>query len=269
MSNTSQYLKNLSENTDRQPSPSMWGDCPVEDIISQQRDGYHWWEDFLFGPLVAAGAETAIGAYYKGFASTGGLVASGDEVGGTVVFSSDGDDEGASLGSRNFPFQISNSHGKLWFEIRLKTSTIEDTKHGFFVGLIDSSALSATVPIAADGTLADENVVGFHRLEGDGDKIDTRYKADGVAAVTVGTDAITLVADTYVKLGMKYDPSDRKLRFYKNGMELADAKSIPAASGTDFPNDVRLGLVIAMLNATATAPGNLEVDWVRIAQLGV
>lgn len=268
MTNRTQYAGQLTADTNRVRSSSIWGDCPVEAIQAGDENGIFIFDDFLHGPIVAAGAEAGTGLY-KGFASTGGAVATGDEWGGTLILSSDGDNEGASFGTRNFPFQISRSHGKLWFECRIKTSTITDTKHGIFVGLIDNSTLSATVPIAADGTLADENFVGFHRLEGDGDYFDTVYKADGVTQVSVDTDAIAIVADTYVKLGMKFDPRTNKLTFYKDGVALADTKTIPSANGTDFPNDVRLGLVLAVLNATATTPGETEIDWWACAQVGV
>ncbi len=268
MSNDVQY-RSSSANTDRGPSPAIWGSCPVEQLMAGTKDGYHFFDDFLGGPRVAAGAEGAVGGDYRGFADTGGTVAVGDEVGGTLVLSSDGDNEGASFRLSNAPFQISRSHGKLWFEARIKSSTITDTKHGIFLGLLEDVALTATVPIAADGTLADKNFVGFHRLEGDGDAVDTVYKADGVTQVTVAADAVTLVADTYVKLGMIYDPTNFKLTFYKNGVALADTKTIPSAAGTDFPNDVRLGLVVAVLNATGTTPGNSEIDWWRCAQLSV
>jgi hypothetical protein len=129
------------------------------------------------------------------------------------------------------------------------------------------NALTATVPITAAGAIADVNIVGFHRLEGDGDQFDTIYKADGVTQVTVQADAAVIVADTWVKLGMVFDPSNNSLSFYRNGVKLSTTYTVVAAAGTDFPNDVRLGFVIAVLNATASTPGSSEIDWVRIAQL--
>lgn len=273
--NTVSIRGNLgSAQTDRGPSRGVWSDCPVEELLSDPSRGVYFFDDFLATNNVAAAAEANYGIY-KGFASTGASVAEGDEVNGVkVLTNASTDNTGASLATVSKPFQLSRDTKKFWFETRIKTSTIADTKHGIFVGLIDTSTLSATVPIAADGTLADENFVGFHRLEGDGDAIDTVYKADGVTQVTVGTDAVALVADTYVKLGMVYEPqtdlhSDDRyvLTFYKDGIRLADVKQIPSADGTDFPNDVRLGLVIAVLTATATTPGTTSIDWWRAAQL--
>lgn len=263
------YGSGVTADTARNPSQSLWGDCPVLEIIEGSRAGWHFFDDFLAFPNAATNTSEANLGVYKYFTSDGADIADSDEVGGVVDFSSDGDNEGASLATVQLPYQIDLSTGDFWFEARIKSSTITDTKHGFFVGLLDSATLSATVPIAAAGTLADENFVGFHRLEGDGDKLDTVYKADGVTQVTVATDAITLVADTYVKVGMRYNARTEKLTFYKDGVPLTDTKTIPSADGTDFPNDVRMGLCFALLNATATTPGSSSMDWWKAAQLAV
>lgn len=252
--------------TSRGPSQSIWADCPVLEIVTGAVDGIYLFDDFLNGPRIPAGAEAAAGLY-RGFASTGGLVADGGELGGSLDLSSDGDDEGASFRTSCSPFQIKRTLGKFWFECRVKSSTITDTKHGLFVGLMADNALTATVPIAAAGTIADINIVGFHRLEGDGDYFDTIYKADGVTQVTVQADAAVLAADTYVKLGMVFDPATNVLSFYRNGVRLSTSYTVVAAAGTDFPNDVRMGLVIAVLNATGTTPGSSKIDWWRAAQI--
>lgn len=259
---------------ERTPSETLWRGFPVEDVQEGVRNGYfrHW----EFGEIKAsANVNASVAAWGDGlnlYGSDGAVVAVLDEVGGGKTFSSDGDNEGVAFQQIALPFQISRSHGLSVFECRLKTSTITDTKHGFFWGLGDAMTLSATVPIAAAGTLADENFVGFHRLEGDGDQLDTVYKAATVTQVTVKADAYTLVADTYVKLGMRFEPkNDRSgnyyLSFWVDGVRLADDKQIPSASGTDFPNHVRMGLLFALLNATASTPGSTSIQWMRGGQL--
>lgn len=253
--------------TRRKFSPGLWGNCPWDGIRSGIVDGIAFEDDFITGPLVAAGAQALYGNYH-GFASTGGSGADAGVQFGALTLSSDGDDEGASLAAAIASLQITKAAGDLWFEARVKSSTITDTKHGFFIGLIDAATLSATVPIAADGTLADQNLVGFHRLEGDGDKLDTYYKADGVTAVAVKADAVTLVADTYVRVGMRFSHETGKLYFYADGAELPDTKTIPNATGTDFPADAILRPIFAVLNATGTTPGSSTIDWWAWAQLG-
>ena len=256
----------------RGPSQSIWGDCPILEIINGITDGVIHFDEFQAGPRVAAGAEASYaggGGGYRGFADTGGLVADGGEIGGTVDLSSDGDNEGASFRMACAPFQINRNNGKLWVEARVKSSTIADTKHNLFVGLMADSALTAISPITALGAIADINIVGFHRTEAalGGALMSTVYKADGVAAVTVQAGAVALVADTWMKLGIVFDPANNTLSFYRNGVKLGTTYTIPSAQGTDFPNDVRLAFVIAVLNATATTPGSSEIDWVKVVQI--
>jgi hypothetical protein len=271
MTNIVTYAGNQGNNdvndADSKFSPFIWKDCPIRELRDGTVEGVIFEDDFVNCTAVPAGSEAALGTYL-GFASTGGTVAQADEVGGAVTASSDGDDEGAGIRTHGRPFQISRSHGKLWFEARVKTSSIDNTKHGFVVGLSDSLTLSATVPITAAGALADENVLVFRKQEGDGDQLDFSYKADGVTAVDVATDVVTggLVADTYVKVGCIYNPDTFVLTGFVNGLSIG-TKTIPSAAGTDFPNDVRLGLVFAVLNATASTPGSVTIDKWRCAQL--
>jgi hypothetical protein len=191
-----------------------------------------------------------------------------DEIGGVMQLTEATDNEGASIATVALPFQISTSHNSLWFEARVKFSSIADTTFGAFIGLIDAATLSATVPIAAAGTLADENFVGWHRLEGDGDKADFVYKADGVTQVTNEADAATLVADTYIRLGFKYDGPAGILYHYVDGVKSATSYTMASAAGTDFPNDVRLGMVAATLAATSSTY-TLDMDWWACAQIPI
>lgn len=267
-------------NAQRTPSPFIWSDCPIDGLINGTVEGIFFHDDFLTSAFTVPTTEANCGVY-KGFSSTGGVMTQASDATaaasafGAISFGSDGDDEGASLATVPLPFRLSGPNatasartGKFWFECRVKTSSIADTIADLYIGLADQMTLSATVPITATaGTLADENLCGFHRLGTDGDYFDVKYKADGVTAVTVASDAQVIAADTYVKLGMKYDPADNHyIRFFGNGIEIG-SKQIPAAAGTDFPNDVQMGLVVAILNAAAGSP-TFTLDWWRAAQLG-
>lgn len=245
------------------PSQNLW--APVD---ACERPGL-WnetFEDFHNLPFTTLPTtEAAWPPYYKMFSSSGATFAAADAEGGQRVFVEATDDEGISWGMASFPYKIIQNAGELVFECRIKRANITAT-FGFFVGLIETAALSATVPITAAGALSDNNLVGFFQPEGDPDGVDTTYKANGVTAVTVQADAITLVADTYVKMGMTFNRGgDNILRFYNNGFELTSSKFIPSAAGTDFPNDVRLGAVVAFLNG-ATAALSGTIDWIRVAQ---
>jgi hypothetical protein len=138
---------------------------------------------------------------------------------------------------------------------------------------MENTALTAAVPITTTAaTLADKNLVGFYRTESDGASVNTTYKADGVTAVTVAAAEITAAAATVLHLGMRMVPrGDRAgsyaLSFYKDGVRTATSKLIPSGAGTDFPNDINLGLVIATRNAAGTSPGSATIKRVRAAQL--
>lgn len=256
-------------NSGRGLSPGLWADCP-DRLMFDPNAGFFDIEDFVNVPI-ATPSNTAQANWgrHKSFASTSTspvpMIQSLTLPGGIIQLEADGDNEGVSVAQGGQPFRLDIQQGNFWFEARIKFSSIADTKHGFFIGLIDLCTLSATVPIAADGTLADQNFVGFHRLEGDGDQLDTVYKANGVTQVTVKADAKTLVADTWYKVGMKLKQlggNVAKLYFYVDGVELADTKTIPTADGTDFPNDVTMGWVGAYLAAAATPGTNTQWDWV-------
>lgn len=268
-----------SAQTEDKYSDGIWADCPLSQIQSGELPGVIFEYNFDALPKTPATTEGNFGLFSQ-FSSTGGTIDAATD-GRGWAFGADGDDEGASIRGRTTPFLIDRAAKKLWAEWGVKTSTIADTKHGIFLGLIEDVAFTATVPIAAAGTLSDNNFVGFHRLEGDGDYFDTVYKANGVTQVTVQADAAVIVADTYLKLGLVYEPADDiflqdpnrsgglryNLFFYKDGLRLASYKNIPAAQGTDFPNDVRLAPFFAVLNATASTPGTSSIKRMRVAQL--
>ncbi len=270
-----------SAQTERNRSAGVWYDCPYFAIKDGELAGAVIEFDALTQPITPPTTEGNWGEW-AAFTDTGGTITAGTGQGGELVLASDGDNEGASIRSVQAPFKLIRSAKQFWFEARVKKSAITDSKNGFFLGLTANTAFSATVPIAAAGTLADINLVGWHNLEADGDQIDAVYKADGVTQVTVLADALptALVADTYVKLGMRYtilndgsiaDPNGAGgtkyvLSFLVNGIRVA-TKQIPSAAGTDFPNDVGLGLAFAVLNATGSTPGTNTLDYMYAAQL--
>ncbi len=264
-------------------SPGLWMDCPWMDIV-EGRDpntvGVYSHFDFRKMKL-STNINAAIAYWDQGllaFGSDGAVIAALAAQNGGVTISSDGDNEGLSFQQVVAPYKISRATKRLWFEVRIKRSAITDTKFGAFFGLGELMTLSATVPIAAAGTIADQNLVGWHILEGDGDQADFIYKANGVTQVTLRTDAISggIVADTWVKLGFKWDPADKDgpnllTMFVDGGCRTTTAGlagyTMASADGTDFPNDVILSPMIALLNATGTTPGTLSISDLWCAQL--
>jgi hypothetical protein len=260
-------------------SGTIWGDCPVDALRGGVIPGYLWEKRFNTEPITPPTTEGNWGEM-AAFSDTGGtMTADTTEVGGGVAIGSDGDNEGASMRSVIVPAKIILTGGDFWFEARMLTSTVTDAKHNIFLGLMENTALTAIVPITATGTLADKNLIGFQRPEtarsvaGTGGAImNAVYKADGVTAVTVQTDAVALVAATYTNLGMKFIPKRNVgkgpgyFQWFQDGVLVAQKLWITTA-GTDMPNDINLGFVFAVLNATASSPGTSTIKHVRMAQL--
>lgn len=254
------------------PSYNIWADCPVMEIIEDPSKGYGFFDDFILGGITPT-ITTAIGvgSFYNFFGSSGATITYDDQLGGGIVLSETTDDESVSMTTEQHPFWISQDYGKLWFEARIKISTIATTESAIALGLMDTTALAVAVPLTATaGAIADINFVGFHKLDTDLGVCDCSYKANGVTAVQV-KDGMTGVfaADTYVKLGMVFDPRDNYLRFYVDGVEQPDKKLIPNATGTDFPADIGLGPVFAMHLGAAASDNTATMDWWRCYQLRV
>lgn len=276
------YGTQLIEDTARRPSASIWKDCPIARLKEDAGVGIFFRDDFVQTALLATPTITTQAYYnngWKAFGSAGGtLLSAFTENGGGLKADETDDNEGVNFATLATPFKIAPGKGDFWYEARLKVSTITANDGSFLAGLMDAQTLTVIKPITALGALADVNFFGFRSLEATPQKVDTIYKADGVTAVVVKTDILggcptttALVADTYVKLGMRFQPygspyGANVLSFYVNGFKLPDQKTIPTAAGTDFPNDVQMGLVFAYLCGSSN-DSTFTVDWVQCAQI--
>lgn len=254
-------------------SPAIWGDCPLIGgaPVMDPNDGIIVWEDFVSGGLITSPTTSAalVGLPLSGFGSSGSTITYGTDPEGSVVLTEATNDEGGSIFSLVYPFQISAHKKGLWFEARIKTSTITANQQGFFVGLADSTAKTATVPLTATTALADLNLVGFHKPEANTTTFNFSYKADGYDAVPVSTGIGTLAANTWIKLGFKYIPDyggSAKLFSFVDGVQQADSTTIPNNTGTSFPADTKLGPIVAHLLG-ASSSNTITVDWWCVAQL--
>lgn len=269
---------NIAADTKRKPSSSIWHDCNIQEIRAGFVDGFIVEDDFMELPITAVTSQATSGKYM--IASTTGTVTAGAGPGGEVALTTAADNANASIGFYSFPFKLNSSQKKLWFECRFKTSTIANTVADMFVGLMDNVAISTVCPITATTGTSNNglnalattmNAVGFFHpgaaVSGSGGStMSSFYQANAVTPVAVGANIVTLVADTYIKLGFVYDPVDLYLRFYTNGVEDSNKKLLGAAAGTDFPDDVYMGFVFAQVG-TASTSGLGTLDWVKCVQL--
>lgn len=174
--NTVEWMRNLSANTDRGPSVSIWADCPVAEILENPALGTHIFDDFLVAGNadMSSAYKNSVGQWSV-YGAAGALLADGQAEGGVLTYGSDGDNEGVTLLSSAGSFRLLTTstlalNPKLWFECRIATSTVTATKHEDFVGLaipaLSSGLPRVSYPITTtDDTLDSTNgtFIGFHR----------------------------------------------------------------------------------------------------------
>lgn len=189
-----------------------------------------------------------------------------DAATGGCAFTLTADNEYLHINKVSNPFEISRTSQPLAFECRVKVQAITDTLADFFIGLGDPMTLTTVVPITTTaGDLATDNMVGFLRDSSDGDEINSVCCSADATHTTIQNGLCTLTADTYVKLGMLWDPAvDFNLRFFVNGVPSNTMHTVSATAGDVFPNNARLGLLIG--NISNTAAQVHTVSWIKCSQ---
>jgi hypothetical protein len=306
--NTIDFLRNLGVNTDRGPSAAIWGDCPLIGIGEDPASGMGFFDDFIMtgqGPSATGGALAQSQGQWSSYIYQGGLLSDGATEGGSLAIGSDGDNEGVAISSGAGSFRLVTTstlalNQKLWFEARIKTSTIATAKHDIFVGLY-SPFLSSSLPAAAtpiqttdDTITAAGHALGFQRKGSVGTDFTALYQLANTTTVyptnlttltATVSPAQTLAADTFVKLGFVFDPlapyrkissastgqtvgNTRRalIRFFVNGIELPAFLTSDNLGGAAFPTGF-MAPMFAVMNQTGSSPGTSTIDWIRVYQL--
>jgi|TARA_Y100000310_G_scaffold199226_1_gene199214 hypothetical protein len=236
---------------------NLFSHAPIQQVMMDPSLGTFFMDDFV--PYTAEG--------YTVYADTGGTIADlATEAGGAIRLltdATDNDELHAQLGTAtSAPFKFASSM-PMWFEARIRTNTIADTKLPFFVGMAEEAAAASAFmgDAGALANLADMDWVGFFRTEADGDKLDTVHLTETGTATEVAADAVTLVADTWINVGWYCDGTT--VTFYADGVALATTVAIAAA---EFPDTEELSPIIGCKNASA-AGFQLDMDWWWALQL--
>lgn len=279
--NTITHRLDRTSHTGRGPSPALWADCPVKDLLEDPGLGVYEFHDFISGGLITAPTTHAalVGLPISGFSSSASQISYGNptftaatEERGTLVLAETTTRESTAIRSDVVPYRLSANFGKLWFECRLRISTVATNEMSFFAGLFEDETLTVDVPVIAAGAdthlVADKNLVGFKKPVADTTTFDFVYRADGQTAVVSHDGLGTLAAATCIKLGFKFDPADQnRITVFVDNVAQNDKITVPDNTGTSFPADVPLGWVVGMSVGTAASDNTLILDWVRVAQL--
>ena len=258
---------------DRGPSPLIWDNCPILDYEHNPVKGMHYFTDFSDGIVVASNQSTAAAAALGTTGDWAGFTANGPTIStlttnykGVVRLFATADNLDAIIAYPKtaqtagcFAFTVGK---KLWMEMRIAQDSHTDSEGTAFMGFAQQGLLSTGALLAAnEAGMADVDYVGFQRIYEDGDKLDTMYTTSSTADDTVGADAVTVVAETYQKLGIYCDGTT--VFFYADGVLLADSVLL---SDSNFPTDEEMALYIGVMGGVDADDVATHVDWVRVAQ---
>ena len=233
------------------PSRGLFADLG----INEPDDYSEKFDDFL-NPVDQVSTEDHGG--YRTYMDTGvTCVQQKTEQNGVIMFDSvDGDNDEAAmtLNDSNILAALvatSGSNKKFWFETRVKFNAI--TAQASYIGLMDANSPAGSLLPDAGTGVSGKNHIGFEVLEASPASIGAVYDtAAGTTTCLAGVQ--TIVADTWYKLGIKYDGS--YVRYFVDSVEVCKV----AISATNVPDGVYLAPIWA-LKAHEAVDKNLSIDW--------
>ncbi len=268
----------------REPSESIWADCPVMTMLEKPGVGTYFYDDFVDLPLQPTlTTQIAYGKYKAyGTANTtikGVSTVNSVELGGQYLeFAAAADNDGMSIAAAYPTFMMSGNvsdSGKLWFEARVAVSSLATATTGWFLGLAETDAftLSATVPFNAASTSTSNSggMIGFFRDETGLTVINT-VKADRATSfsnIGASEGALSSTTFTFTKLGMVYDPKRTTdcIRFYQDGVQLTTMVSKTTLQAYTYIDANALGLMFAHIVAASGTTAKNYLQWWRCAQM--
>jgi hypothetical protein len=270
-----------SADTNRNPSPNIWGDCPLLSIIDGSIAGTYFIDDFVDYPLIGTQTTQIAHGRYKVFNTGSGTVVGVSavnslEIGkGVLDIAVDTDGDSGSIAQSYPSFLLTSTAGKLWFETLLCWTPITTNGIGFFVGLAETElwTLATGVPFnASDAITNSASAIGFRKPEDDLTTFDTVYSDRATSFTNIGNaEGSVDAAYQWTKLGMVFDPNapaaDR-IRFYQDNVELSTKVTNAALIALTYLDANALGLILAVIADSAGTSGHVYPDWWRCVQLG-
>ncbi len=272
----SQSIKNpvAVVDSDRGLSPSLWDNCPVELLKANPQFGTYMFDDFADGGIVVAANQATAAVSVLG--TTGAWTGFTDATAGTIITTETDNFQGVvrlqgttdtedctiaypKTAETSGPYKFSTT-SRLWMEARVSILNVTVSKFNAFFGFAEEGLLATNEVITDSDIMADKDYVGFQKTFAGTTDIASVFNTNGQAAHTeVATDAATVAADTFTKIGLYCDGTT--VFFYQNGTQ---GTGVTIATA-DFPDGEEMAFYISlMLGHGDTA--SVSVDWVAIAQ---
>lgn len=257
------------------PSPNIWKDVPMQDMLSNPGNYVHIWEDFI-GSFTANDVQNVGGGnQWIVLGTNPDTAVVSDEANGVINLSgSNSSDDEAVIGCNILQDELIkvNSGRRCWFETRLK---LDDTSTdvSIIVGLGAIELLAADFIDNEGGTrnnINDYDFIGFH-TDNDGTNqgdMETCYHQTGdgggltaVQATVRAFGSTTTYDDTYMKLGFRFD-GKKTVTFYLDGAALGTTLDIDdlASNKLDAPLTIIIGI-----KAFGSIADDMKIDWIRYA----
>jgi hypothetical protein len=255
-------------NSGRGPSVGLWTGCPWMDYTMDPTKGMAYFNDFHGSHALANNqTKTYLASGVSGFtgATAGSTISTiATDPNGVMKLATTTDNESVAiqlLGALDTAGQFILTAGKQsWWEARIKVKNITNAKFGLFCGFAEEGTLAQDGLMTATGTLQDKDYLGFLRVEADGDMLDTVHRKASGAAVVVKADAVTVAADTYIKVGAYCDGTT--VTFYADGEALDDTCALATAT---VPTGEEMAFQL-VLNAAHGDDCDIHIDWLRVAR---
>lgn len=277
MPNVVRY-QSKNEVTDRYCSPAIW--LPIDRVVRDDPSrAAHKFDDFdNFTQHISAQNVQEYASYIDTGVTLTQLAAadlSEGEYGVLEVAGNDADNDEGSItagGNTGVMGMISNTAAQakyMAFECRMKKASIADNALSFFIGMAEEGLAAADTLVNDTGEVASKDLIGFQCLAAAGETVAAIHRKAGGAKVSTIADMETLVADTWVKLGFRYDPSapiDKRIAFFVNGVEQSTYVTSAAIEAATFPDGEELTFLFAT-KVGADAESKAQLDWWRFGQL--
>jgi hypothetical protein len=259
------------------PSYEIWHDCPVAEIHQDPAVGYGHFDDFVHCPTLSAGAGDSLN--YLAYGDTGVTIKAQAGVSGGVaeVAGNDADNDESVLSTGAPAFVVSDTASaarKLWYECRIKKASIANNACALFNGLAwdhgDGVSVAKTICLTDDdANLGAFSFLGFHVDQADGDAIDFVVKAEGGAQTVIKAGVAVPEADTWIKLGFKYDPDEvtsKRIKIYVDNVLQSTFVTGTQIAAATFPDAEPMAMAWAA-KVGAAAESKAQMDWWRCYQL--
>lgn len=259
--------------TKRMWTKSIWDNIPWDQIDAGEREGSVFFDDFKnFPDMAAADAKDTIWATFMTASGTIKQGAANEHGEAILTLAAADNDEGYMAtggdtgGMFKFIKQATDVPHLIAFETRIKTSTLLGS---IFVGFAEEGLVAADGLFDDSGVFTDKDYLGFSAVEATPTKVDFGHNKESGTDVKVVTGALTLVADTYVKVGFLYhykNSAAQQIKVYFDGVINASfTTKTQIDDATNFPAGEEMVLFAGVKNVTDIK--NLTLDWVRAAML--